>query len=398
MSKIVQVNITSTRGNQPYEPRFLSIDSGSVYGCDNSRSLGFYLGYCSKEQFEERVVPIRQEMERYNEIVSFLWNIEGFSDFFADHDSFVPRKVMEETFGHSVAEKAFSIIRPQFCYPDLMVNDGVFMLKDAGYHAEIEFNGKKYSWPLTGHAEDYPSEIDDKICFWNWNKNETDYALDFATYIENVLPGKGICIEYNALAYFDCYDQWRGNRLPIVEVIDKIYHDIESRGNLEKFKLFANNKEQVWNWYTGTEDNSVGLYLCKKEAFRDKLLVSRINALLHACNIEYDENDKPIYGALVDPSTEQIDVSQQYYYLQNREDVTYISKEPGTMGGHYKLKIYGKLDCPSAARYLAKGQYKNHRVFFADEKTAIEAGYRPCAKCMPDEYKAWLSTQKKIVQ
>jgi methylphosphotriester-DNA--protein-cysteine methyltransferase len=28
-------------------------------------------------------------------------------------------------------------------------------------------------------------------------------------------------------------------------------------------------------------------------------------------------------------------------------------------------------------------------VFFADEATAIAAGYRPCASCMPDEYKAW---------
>ena len=40
-------------------------------------------------------------------------------------------------------------------------------------------------------------------------------------------------------------------------------------------------------------------------------------------------------------------------------------------------------------RYIAKGQYVKYRVFFADEETAIDAGYRPCAKCMPDEYKQW---------
>jgi len=28
-------------------------------------------------------------------------------------------------------------------------------------------------------------------------------------------------------------------------------------------------------------------------------------------------------------------------------------------------------------------------VFFADEKTAVAAGYRPCAKCMPEEYGEW---------
>jgi methylphosphotriester-DNA--protein-cysteine methyltransferase len=30
-------------------------------------------------------------------------------------------------------------------------------------------------------------------------------------------------------------------------------------------------------------------------------------------------------------------------------------------------------------------------VFFADETTAVAAGYRPCARCMPAEYAAWRS-------
>ncbi|WP_143187719.1 Ada metal-binding domain-containing protein [Desulfosporosinus lacus] len=36
-----------------------------------------------------------------------------------------------------------------------------------------------------------------------------------------------------------------------------------------------------------------------------------------------------------------------------------------------------------------KKQYVKNRVFFADEKTAIAAGYRPCAKCMTKEYADW---------
>jgi methylphosphotriester-DNA--protein-cysteine methyltransferase len=35
-------------------------------------------------------------------------------------------------------------------------------------------------------------------------------------------------------------------------------------------------------------------------------------------------------------------------------------------------------------------------VFFKDEKTAIEAGYRPCAICMPDEYKEWKNNQDSM--
>lgn len=79
----------------------------------------------------------------------------------------------------------------------------------------------------------------------------------------------------------------------------------------------------------------------------------------------------------------------KYYHLIDKNGNTYDSEQPGTLGGHRKLKIYGRLDCPSAARYIAKGQYVQYRVYFADEQTAIEAGYRPCARCMPEEYRKW---------
>lgn len=81
--------------------------------------------------------------------------------------------------------------------------------------------------------------------------------------------------------------------------------------------------------------------------------------------------------------------------LLDSEEKEYLSEEKGTLGGHRKLKIYGRLDCTSALRYIEKGQYVKYRVFFADEKTAIAAGYRPCAKCMPDEYKKWKEKNKQ---
>jgi hypothetical protein len=73
----------------------------------------------------------------------------------------------------------------------------------------------------------------------------------------------------------------------------------------------------------------------------------------------------------------------------------YMSDRPGTLGGHRRRKGYGRLDCPSALRWIAKGFYVRHRVFFADEATAIAAGYRPCARCMPEAYRAWKATREK---
>jgi methylphosphotriester-DNA--protein-cysteine methyltransferase len=41
-------------------------------------------------------------------------------------------------------------------------------------------------------------------------------------------------------------------------------------------------------------------------------------------------------------------------------------------------------------RAVKRGQtYARHRVFFADEMTAIAAGFRPCAVCMRAAYDRW---------
>ena len=42
-------------------------------------------------------------------------------------------------------------------------------------------------------------------------------------------------------------------------------------------------------------------------------------------------------------------------------------------------------------RAIARGGYVAPRVFFADEPTAVAAGYRPCAICLPAAYAAWKS-------
>lgn len=77
------------------------------------------------------------------------------------------------------------------------------------------------------------------------------------------------------------------------------------------------------------------------------------------------------------------------YKLLDHNGKVYLSEVPGKLGGYRPKKIYGKLDCRSALLALKKGHYADHRVFFADEATAIAAGYRPCGVCCLDEYRAW---------
>ena len=90
-------------------------------------------------------------------------------------------------------------------------------------------------------------------------------------------------------------------------------------------------------------------------------------------------------------------LQNKQFKLLNSKGEEYLSNIPGTIGGNKKLKIYGRLDCPSAKKWIEKGYYISNRVFFENEDTAIAAGYRPCAKCMPDEYTKWKKLKKTKV-
>ncbi|QRY53193.1 Ada metal-binding domain-containing protein [Mycolicibacterium septicum] len=81
------------------------------------------------------------------------------------------------------------------------------------------------------------------------------------------------------------------------------------------------------------------------------------------------------------------------YILLGADGRPHLSGTPGTLGGHHRSKIYGRLDCPSAQRAIAAGGYVRHRVFFADAQTAVSAGYRPCAVCLPAAYRQWKTGQ-----
>ena len=82
-------------------------------------------------------------------------------------------------------------------------------------------------------------------------------------------------------------------------------------------------------------------------------------------------------------------MTEQLYRLLGADGRPTLSTTPGLLGGNRQSRIYGRLDCPAAQRALGRGGYVRVRVFFADEATAIAAGFRPCAVCMADEYRRW---------
>ena len=84
------------------------------------------------------------------------------------------------------------------------------------------------------------------------------------------------------------------------------------------------------------------------------------------------------------------------FTLIDRTGQPYASDRPGTLGGHRRTRIYGRLDCPTARRAIARGGYVTQRVFFLDAVDAVAAGFRPCAVCLREDYRAWKNRQRKI--
>lgn len=91
------------------------------------------------------------------------------------------------------------------------------------------------------------------------------------------------------------------------------------------------------------------------------------------------------------------DGGEDGYLLVDEAGQLHRSVTPGRVGGHRRSKIFGRLDCPAALRAIAAGGYLRHRVFFADETTAVAAGYRPCAVCLAEDYRRWTSGAGAVV-
>ena len=82
------------------------------------------------------------------------------------------------------------------------------------------------------------------------------------------------------------------------------------------------------------------------------------------------------------------------YRLLGADRKIYLSGTPGTLGGRRAQKVYGRLDCSTALRAIRNngGTYEKQRVFFADEKTALAAGFRPCGNCMRQQYREYMAS------
>jgi methylphosphotriester-DNA--protein-cysteine methyltransferase len=75
-----------------------------------------------------------------------------------------------------------------------------------------------------------------------------------------------------------------------------------------------------------------------------------------------------------------------HYQISAKSLRSKIHSREVCFGGNKKLKIYGLLQCKSGKRMK-----RENRVFFATLQEALQHNFRPCGRCMKEQYKRWKS-------
>ncbi len=328
--------------------------------------------YSSPENSSE-IVNLKHSIGKYNEIVDLVCGLPGFLNVFINNKLRLSRSQIEEEWGSAVADRLFSL-EPAIFTSELYHTEEHFIGRLLGDVPEYQVNIPEYG-PVSFRIHDYnkieyrcPTE-QNKVFDWNYADDERDFAasiwyhalsslFDYEDAMEKEIPG------------FDAYDCWEQGRYD-VDAVDrrlvKCLELLERYGYVKTYSVSPEETHPCWNNADKT-DGTIDAMVLDLAFRRDKMLCEKLTLVLYS---------RDIY------------LGKEMFFLTSSEGRLYLSPVPGKLGGHNTQRIYGRLDCPSAARYIGKGQYIKHRVFFADEATAILAGYRPCGVCMKEEYQKW---------
>ncbi len=343
-----------------------------------NRALAYGLAFSSANS--ETAIRIRKEVDDYDAYLTAIEGIPGFFDFFIQNDFCVSREDILKNWSEETADQIFSLKHYNF-YTDLTIMNGYLFDCSIPANYQLQIENDLITMPIGKPAWDYPDTINGKKAIWNYIDNGHDFCFEIWKLLgkrarqDEDLPDDEEDDrdeeEPYVYYYFDIYSQTRYDD-PEPQLV-KIFKKLESLGYLESYTLKSESKDPRWVCF-GKSNGTIDLALVDLSFLKNSLLMEQIELLLWQL-------------------TE--DIKEGQCFLTDKNGKQYIADHRGKFGGHDKLKIYGRLDCPSAARYIAKGQYVRHRVFFEKEDVAIAAGYRPCDKCMPEAYKLWKSKQKK---
>lgn len=345
---------------------FRRIDDSSIH--IPNRSIAWEISVTPDGSDAKR--KLSDGVREYNAYLDMLDGIEGFKEFFVDHGFAVTLDDVKTNWSDDVAKKVFS--KKQYVFTtDLRIIENTLIDSTVSvcYNATIE--GETVKLPVGRSSEAYPDQLGNKHLLWNWVGNGHDFCL-FLWELLGEPSNPEDEDEDNAVVYaFDAYDQIRFE--PVEPQLVRIFNKLENLGYIKTYTINSIDDNVRWRFF-GKPDGSIDCAVVDTSFLKNKLTMEQISLMLWTPSEVL--NDNP-------------------YFLTDKDNHQHLSSAPGMLGGHRKLKIYGRLDCPSARKHLEKGQYAKNRVFFLTEEIAADAGYRPCAKCMPKEYRKWKAEREE---
>ena len=329
-----------------------------------NRGAAWGLSFLPEDSEEKK--RLRANVDSYNAYLDYLDSLAGFKSFFIDNDLRISKSDVISKWGQETAERVFS--KGSYVFStDLKIFGDILMDTSFPVSYTVMIDGNELALPIGKIGNKYPTHAGENPIIWNWTDNGHDFCFDLWELLGSPYQQNGdIDDEPEGVTYpFDAYDQFR-DEAPEPQLV-RIFEKLEKLGYIKTFTIKPEYTDFMWNYFCKS-DGSLDCAVVDKAFKKNSLVMEQISLLLWAT-----------------PEA----LAEKPYFVTNESNRQVLSATPGSFGGHKKLKIYGRLDCPSARKHLAKGQYAKNRVFFLTEEIAADAGYRPCAICMPEEYRKW---------
>lgn len=339
----------------------------------------------TRPEDDPEIISLKKNIQLYNEAVDAINNYPGLKEEFVKNGLCLSREQILSFTNETVTETIFSI-RQDIFTPSILIRDNCLLGRcksSPEYAIDVPLQGTVF-FTIDGYNEiNYRFQKNERLAIdWNFSDDARDFSFSLWEELYDLMPDFDDDIDDESddvseeTPSFSSYEVWDQGRSCIDEPdkrLTKCLDLLETYGYLWTYSVKPETPHYCW-YNTDKTDASLDFMVLDRSFRRDQLILEKIKLVLASAEIYYGKDQ---------------------FFTVDSAGTLRLGDTKGTLGGHSGLKIYGRLDCPSAARYIAKGQYIRHRVFFKDEGTAISAGYRPCGVCMKEAYKAWKEKNKQ---
>ena len=310
-----------------------------------NRGAAWGLSFLPEDSEEKK--RLRANVDSYNAYLDYLDSLAGFKSFFIGNNLCISKSDVLSKWGQETAERVFS--KGSYVFStDLKIFGDILMDTSFPVSYTAMIDGNELALPIGKIGNKQPTHAGENPIIWNWTDNGHDFCFDLWELLGSPYQQNGdIDDEPEGVTYpFDAYEQFRDE--PPEPQLVRIFEKLEKLGYIRTYTIMPEHSDFMWNHFCKS-DGSLDCAIIDESFKKNRLIMEQITLLLWA---------KPE------------ELAEKLYFVTNENNHQVLSATPGTLGGHKKLKIYGQLDCPSARKHLAKGQYAKNRVFFLSEEVA----------------------------